>query len=785
MRRPLCLLGLAFVAAMMIGILGIRPAPAYETLHKQRVAAAGRVGWKEHRLMGGEEVLVVSLEQVIVLKPDQISSLTQIISDSATIRPKHILADFITRTEIVERKTETYCEENRENLQLSGTEQITGLLCCFDREEEPAVGSYVVVEGTFYAFTKATNPGAFDSADYYHIMGRQGRLMGSVCLFESGDYSFLKEGLYQVKEYLALLLEASYPEKEARMMRAMLLGEKGMLDAEMKDVYQQNGIIHILSISGLHLTILGMGFWKVLRKLHVPNVVNIMLSIGVMYGYGTMTGMGVSITRALMMFGFQLAAGLFGRTYDMLTALTVAALSILLQQPLYLTHSGFLLSFGAVCGIGLFLPAVEAHQLSTNPFVRALSAGIGVSISTLPVYLMFYYEFPPYSVLLNLLVIPGMSLLLPAGIMSVAAAALFLPLGRLLTWPVICLLGIYEKCCDGCLLLPGHRWITGCPRPWQAAVFVLLLAGLSLFYEKLKKGQFWAAVLTAVLVLLVRFPQGLEITMLDVGQGDCIYLTDGAGRHYLIDGGSSSQKDVETYQIIPFLKYKGAGYLDAVFVTHPDSDHISGIQGMLEAYGEHGIGIGCLVLPDVAEESRSEEYHRLESLAGRAGVPVDYIHTGQYIEDGDIMLTCIHPDKNYVNQDANAYSTVLYLRYGDFTALFTGDLEGEGEGLLLERLEAVGIQNITLLKAAHHGSRNATSAEFLEVITPRAALLSAGRDNVYGHPHMETLERLGKTGCRIYQTPESGAVTVRVKGGKVFVEEYLDKFDGSFKFYAL
>ena len=149
------------------------------------------------------------------------------------------------------------------------------------------------------------------------------------------------------------------------------------------------------------------------------------------------------------------------------------------------------------------------------------------------------------------------------------------------------------------------------------------------------------------------------------------------------------------------------------------------------------------------------------------------------------MLTCIHPDKNYVNQDANAYSTVLYLRYGDFTALFTGDLEGEGEGLLLERLEAVGIQNITLLKAAHHGSRNATSAEFLEVITPRAALLSAGRDNVYGHPHMETLERLGKTGCRIYQTPESGAVTVRVKGGKVFVEEYLDKFDGSFKFYAL
>lgn len=755
MRRPLCLIGLAFVAAMVIAIPWIsRGAPVLEQLDKERVAAAGRVEWKEHRIIGGEEVLVVSLEQVIVLKPDQISSLTQIITDSAIIRPNHI---------------------NRETLRLAGTEQVNGLLCYFEDNEEPEMGSFLVADGKFYAFSHASNPGEFDSADYYHIMGQQGRLMGSECLAKSEDYAHFREKLYRLREYLSLLLRASYPEKEADIMRAMLLGEKGILNPEVKSLYQQNGIIHILAISGLHLSILGMGFYKLLRKLHVPNVINIILSIGLMYCYGTMTGMGISIVRALVMFGFHLGAGLFGRTYDMLTAMMAAALSILIQQPLYLTHSGFLFSFGAICGIGVLLPAVEAHQFMKNRFGKALFAGVGVSLSTLPVYLVFYSEFPPYSVLLNLLVIPGMGLILLDGLVVMAASAVIVPLGSCLSWPGIILLRLYEKCCHLCLSLPGHQWITGCPGALQVALFLLLLTGAALFQERLRKQQFWAAVAAAVLVLTVRLPQGFEITMLDVGQGDCIYLADGQDHHYLIDGGSADKKDVDTFQIVPFLKYRGVRYLDAIFVTHPDSDHISGIQGMVEAYEENGIGIGSLVLPDVAQESRNDAYHALEMLAKEAGIPVQYIHAGQRIENGNMMLTCMHPKKDFVSEDANAYSTVLYLRYGDFTALFTGDLEGEGERIVIRRLRESGIRDVTMLKAAHHGSKNSTPQEFVELIRPHMTLLSAGRDNAYGHPHAQTLNRLEKVGCRIYQTPVSGALTVRVKRAGAWVEEYLGK----------
>lgn len=149
-----------------------------------------------------------------------------------------------------------------------------------------------------------------------------------------------------------------------------------------------------------------------------------------------------------------------------------------------------------------------------------------------------------------------------------------------------------------------------------------------------------------------------------------------------------------------------------------------------------------------------------------------FISAGDRLSFGKVMLTCMHPQKGYENQDTNAYSTVLHLTYGDFSALFTGDLEGEGEELVTQRL-GEGIEPITLLKVAHHGSKNSTSDEFLALTRPQIALISAGRDNSYGHPHEETLERLQKQGCRIYQTPESGAVTLYVRPGQVRVSEFL------------
>ena len=139
------------------------------------------------------------------------------------------------------------------------------------------------------------------------------------------------------------------------------------------------------------------------------------------------------------------------------------------------------------------------------------------------------------------------------------------------------------------------------------------------------------------------------------------------------------------------------------------------------------------------------------------------------------MLTYLHPEEGWNSADPNAYSTVMYLTYRNFTALFTGDLEGEGEKLVKEKLpDILPARGITLLKVAHHGSKNSTDEAFLQAVNPQIALISSGRNNRYGHPHEELLERLEDCGCLIYRTQESGAITVRVRNGKVRVEEYID-----------
>ncbi|MDE5932790.1 MAG: ComEC/Rec2 family competence protein, partial [Lachnospiraceae bacterium] len=334
---------------------------------------------------------------------------------------------------------------------------------------------------------------------------------------------------------------------------------------------------------------------------------NVILSIALMYCYGVMTGMSISAYRAIMMFGIHIAAGLFGRTYDMLTAMTIAAISVLLHQPLYLYHSGFLFSFGAILAIGLFLPAVEEyfpgqgrtkadlrfHDQKSAPGGRKpadcvqgiishtrglISTSLSVSIVTLPVYLCFYYEYPLYSLFLNVLLLPGMGLILSDGIFSLLTAMYYLPLGSYAAIPAHFLLAFYEFCCSLALRMPESRNILGRPENWQIAVYMLILLIAVRYSHKWSRLLFWQWILLALLCITMRYQSGLQITLLDVGQGDCIYLADERGAHYLIDGGSSSKSDVGTWQILPFLKEEGVDTLDAVFVTHMDIDHYNGIH---------------------------------------------------------------------------------------------------------------------------------------------------------------------------------------------------------------
>lgn len=292
----------------------------------------------------------------------------------------------------------------------------------------------------------------------------------------------------------------------------------------------------------------------------------------------------------------------------------------------------------------------------------------------------------------------------------------------------------------------------------------------------------WAAVLgigivtaTAVLTIPQNLFSGVQVTMLDVGQGDCIFIRTPDRRAYLIDGGSSDVKNAGKYRIEPYLKSQGIRKLDAVFVTHGDEDHIGAIEEMLKRR-KMGVRIVRLIFPP--QSVWDEKLFRLAETGQGCGAKICIIEKEKQLLEKSgkeiFRIVCLGPDTGQKMEPGNEASMVLAMEYQKRRFLFTGDVEGVGEETLTQELKEH-YQNVQwdFLKAAHHGSKNSTKETFLESVYPKYTLVSSGRNNRYGHPHKETLKRLEKYGSRLYGTASSGAVTIRVNGRKAWLTQTL------------
>lgn len=399
------------------------------------------------------------------------------------------------------------------------------------------LGQHIVLEGVFSHFDAATNHGEFDVRAYSAGKGIGGRVRKAQVLAAEEDYSFLREKLFAFRRRLHDRLAKVFPEKEASVMQTLLLGEKEEMDAEVKALYQRNGIAHILSISGLHITLLGMGCYRLLKRLGAPVRVAAAGGAMTLLLYGMMVGMSVSASRAIGMYLLQMLGIFVGRTYDMLTGVGLLAALLVLQQPERLGDVSFLMSFGAVLGICLLTPVFAGDGREDNVgvetasgvvaglltvtdilgdsayernkyregwrkvvyerlwrMVSALKSGFaasaGVILFTLPIQLWFFYEIPVYSVLLNLLVLPFMSVVMAGGILSLIP-------GLGIAGTVDCLiLWWYEWICERFGELPGAVWCVGRPAKWQMIVYYsglfVLIIGRN-YAEKWKRQRLYAA----------------------------------------------------------------------------------------------------------------------------------------------------------------------------------------------------------------------------------------------------------------------------------------------------
>lgn len=639
-------------------------------------------------------------------------------------------------------------------------------------------GTRVKIEGVLHCIEKPRNPGEFDNPIYYETQGiyytmAKGKLLGF-----SENPKIYEAGMERLKNRLSLCFQ-EIAGKHAGIFQAMLLGDKNDLDAQVKNQYQMAGIIHILAISGLHLSILGTGLYKVLKRLGAGNGLAGVVALCVIIQYGVLTGSSVATMRSVVMFLIGIGAKISGRSYDLLSSLAAAAILILLERPACLYYSGFLLSFGAVLGLGWVLPVFQ-ETMGENPIVRPFLGAFSVHVVMIPLLLYFFSEVSILGIFLNLLVIPTVAGVLVCGLLGAAAGIFSLGLGKLLILPGRCLLEIYQGLGALCCRLPFCTWVGGKPEIWQIVIYYLavflLVEVLRRTNKQKKKWKIWrrgmlVTIYLFVLILLSwKDRSGLRITFLDVGQGDGIVWETEGGGCYLVDGGSTSQSMVGMYKVLPYVKSRGISRIQAAFITHTDEDHCNGIMEILEAQTAHttSVRIERLILPDW--EEKPQIYIRLLELAQAADVPVSYVGRGDVMAARELKLSILNPGTEVNLEDINGGSIVIQADYGKFRGMFTGDI-GEKQ----EREILTAVSKCTVLKVAHHGSKNSSCEEFLERVDPAVSVVSVAERNLYHHPHPDAVARLNRWSGDVLMTKDGGAVLLWTDGRKMKIESFTEK----------
>ena len=645
------------------------------------------------------------------------------------------------------------------------------------------------VRGSVREFNSPRNEGQFNEKQYYKNRKIIGRMSAEemVCIRAPSGIHAWREGLYLVRMRLSAVYEACLPAQEAGIMSAMAVGEKALMGADVRTLFQRAGISHILAISGMHISMIGMGVYALLRKCKRSYVQGAFVTAAILMLYGTMIGMGVSSGRAIGMFLIYLLAQCLGRGYDTCSALAVLAVSLLVENPFLLHDVSFQFSFLAVFAVvtaGMVLPKKEEAgrvQRLTYPACMALL----LQFFTLPLVAYYYYELPLYALFLNLFLLPYLGVALGFGLAGGVTGTVLLPCARILLLPCRVVLSVYVWVCEMVEKLPFSTVICGKPSQGELWLYYGLLAVLILVLQRKKRQYACLAVGTVLLLaLLIHVPRGgFEIDYLDVGQGDGSMLRTEEGVVCFLDGGSADVSGVGTYQILPFLKSKGIRKVDYWVLSHLDEDHVSGFYEVLGA----GYRIDAVVISAQMPEDEAKE--RLLGTLAQYEVPVIEVCGGEVLQlhknsgggifpsalpssemAGGAVLQFISPDASTPVYDCNGASLVCLYEDAHVRALWTGDIGADQEKWLLKSGR---LQKIDIYKAAHHGSKYSNSEAYLKALSPKLSVISCGKYNRYGHPDAEAVEHIQAAGSRIFYTMKSGQIKVEACEDGLVAEEFV------------
>ena len=452
------------------------------------------------------------------------------------------------------------------------------------------IGNIIKVRGKLRQFEEAANKGNFDSRKYYLSLGFYGKIEAGIIEIINSDYSGIRQGLYELRMEIIERLEKlcsdnngifSIINNKNGIIGAIILGDKTDLDSDIKELYSVSGIAHILAISGLHISFIGMAIYRLLRR-RFRFLFSAAVSIPVVLSFGIMSGFGISTIRAIIMFILKIIGEVLGRKYDAITAISLAGLVLLVQNPFVVCNSGFQMSFGAIIAIVLILPIVEEILNTDNKIIKVLSANFTIILVMNPILAWNYYELPTFSFLLNIVVVPLMSVVIVSSIAGIFCSCIMFGFGKVVIFPGCGILELYTFLCNIINKSSVASIVVGQPKVTiiivYYAILLVVLFGLKNIRtkytraekerniikketglvlerkakkEKRIKGKNVKLRLACIVgflllnCLIYYIPNpGFYITFINVGQGDGILIHGDNGTKVMVDGGSTSEKQV-------------------------------------------------------------------------------------------------------------------------------------------------------------------------------------------------------------------------------------------------
>lgn len=757
MKRPLLIVTISYILGIIIGV--------YFKQSILLILLAGIIGIVFWKIIKKKKIVIIAICIVpCLLSCQQTNNLNNKYNKMYKLDNENIA---ITGTVCSQIKETDY--KYSVNIKIENKLKLTVYIDKKENVSKLEYGNKIAVTGTYKKPTEKRNYKGYDYMKYLKTKKICGSLMvdGEVKLIKTKKINPIFTIINKLSLIFKQNLKKLLPEQEAELEQGILLGDTSDIESDIKDDFRECNLSHMLAVSGAHLSYLVLGINTVLSKKAFGIRRRKILSIMFILIFMVIVNMSPSVVRAGISTIIAIFATLIYRKQDTYTTISIALLLTLLNNPFAIFDVGLQLSYLATLSIIVFYSKFTQKQFNNKVkkyLYESAMLTFSANILILPITIYEFNTIPINSVISNLLAGPLLGICIILGMFMVIFSAVCFSVSKLIAFPLQIILKILIKIIELISKIPFGNYTV--KTPWLIVVFLAYAIIATLIYNKKKMTK----ILTIITLIIFIVMQGctfinidgkLKIYFIDVGQGDSMLVKTVGGKNILIDGGGSKDPDYDIGEkiLVPYLLDRRIKTLDYVIISHFDEDHATGVAQILGK-----IDVSSIILTRQLEEN--DIYRHILSIAKEKKIKLIYVKEGDVLKIGGIKISIIHPEnKLMINNPMNNNSIVCKVEYNSFSMLLTGDIEMEAEELILRK-------NINLkadvLKVAHHGSKTSTTGEFLKAINPKVALIGVGKNNNFGHPSNEVIQRLKENGTRIYRTDENGEISITVnKKGRI------------------